>query len=53
VEGLPIGVQLAAAPGGDALALGAAAAYQRASDWHLRRPSALPTTRLIGVARHE
>ena len=52
-EGLPIGVQLAAAPGGDALALGAAAAYQRASDWHLRRPSALAGTRLIGVTPHE
>ncbi len=38
-DGLPIGMQVAAAPGADAVALGAAAAYQRDTAWHLRRPS--------------
>lgn len=39
-EGLPIGIQVAAAPGRDADVLGAAAAYQRATDWHLQRSPA-------------
>ena len=37
-EGMPFGVQLAAAPGRDATALAAAAAWQLATDWHRLRP---------------
>jgi aspartyl-tRNA(Asn)/glutamyl-tRNA(Gln) amidotransferase subunit A len=37
-RGLPIGVQLVAAPFADATLVRAARAYQRATDWHLRRP---------------
>ncbi len=37
-DGLPIGLQVAAAPGADAVALGAVAAYQRDTGWHLQRP---------------
>ena len=37
-EGLPIGMQLAARPFEDALALQAAYAYEQATDWHTRRP---------------
>ena len=37
--GLPIGMQLAAKAGEDDLVLRVASAYQRVSDWHLRRPS--------------
>jgi aspartyl-tRNA(Asn)/glutamyl-tRNA(Gln) amidotransferase subunit A len=37
-EGLPIGIQLAAAPGRDALALRAAAAHQAVTAWHTRVP---------------
>ena len=37
-QGLPTGVQLAAAPWRDALALRAGAAVQRATDLHRRRP---------------
>lgn len=36
--GLPVGLQLAGRPGRDDLVLGLAAAYQRATDWHTRRP---------------
>ena len=42
-SGLPIGVQLAAAPWADAVALRAAIAFQSASDWHRRRAPALFT----------
>lgn len=37
-EGLPVALQLAAAPWQEAALLGAGAAYQSATDWHLRRP---------------
>jgi aspartyl-tRNA(Asn)/glutamyl-tRNA(Gln) amidotransferase subunit A len=36
--GLPVGLQLAAAPFGEATVLRAGAAYQHATDWHLREP---------------
>ena len=38
VAGLPVGLALAGRPGEDATVLRAAAAFQRASDWHGRRP---------------
>ncbi len=37
-DGLPIGLQLAARPFEDALALQVAYAYEQATDWHTRRP---------------
>ena len=37
-DGLPIGMQLAARPFEDALALQVAYAYEQATDWHTRRP---------------
>ena len=37
-ESLPIGMQLAARPFEDALALQVAYAYEQATDWHTRRP---------------
>ena len=37
--GLPIGLQLAAAPFREATLLRAGAAYQRETDWHLRQPA--------------
>ena len=37
-DGLPVGLQLAAAPFGEATLLRAGAAYQRETDWHLRVP---------------
>jgi aspartyl-tRNA(Asn)/glutamyl-tRNA(Gln) amidotransferase subunit A len=37
--GLPIGWQIMAARGRDDLVLGLGAAYQRATDWHERRPA--------------
>jgi aspartyl-tRNA(Asn)/glutamyl-tRNA(Gln) amidotransferase subunit A len=40
VEGLPVGLALAGAPGGEAIVLRAAAAFQRVTDWHDRHPSA-------------
>ena len=40
--GLPIGLQLAAAHFAEPLLLRVADAYQRWTDWHTRRPSALP-----------
>lgn len=36
--GLPVGLQLAAAPFGEATVLRAGAAYQQATDWHRREP---------------
>ena len=39
-EGLPIGLQLVGPPFGEAALLAAGDAYQRATDWHLRRPPA-------------
>jgi aspartyl-tRNA(Asn)/glutamyl-tRNA(Gln) amidotransferase subunit A len=38
VHGLPVGLALAGAPGAEATVLRAAAAYQRVTDWHQRRP---------------
>ena len=38
-EGLPIGMQLAARPFEDALALQVAYAYEQATDWHTRHPA--------------
>ena len=37
-EGMPVGLQLAGGPLGDALVLRVGAAYQRATDWYRRRP---------------
>lgn len=41
-EGLPLGLQIWGARDADARVLAVAGAYQRASDWHLRRPSSHP-----------
>jgi aspartyl-tRNA(Asn)/glutamyl-tRNA(Gln) amidotransferase subunit A len=38
VAGLPVGLALVGRPAGDATVLRAAAAFQRATDWHARRP---------------
>ena len=38
VDELPVGLALAGRPGGDATVLRAAQAFQRATDWHERRP---------------
>jgi aspartyl-tRNA(Asn)/glutamyl-tRNA(Gln) amidotransferase subunit A len=38
-SGLPIGVQIAGAPGADGIVLCLAHAYQKQTDWHTRRPS--------------
>jgi aspartyl-tRNA(Asn)/glutamyl-tRNA(Gln) amidotransferase subunit A len=40
-SGLPIGLQISAAPGADAQVLQVAYAYEQATDWHKRRPSNL------------
>jgi aspartyl-tRNA(Asn)/glutamyl-tRNA(Gln) amidotransferase subunit A len=40
-SGLPIGLQISAAPGADAVVLQVAHAYEQATDWHKRRPSNL------------
>jgi aspartyl-tRNA(Asn)/glutamyl-tRNA(Gln) amidotransferase subunit A len=42
VDGLPIGLVLAGRPGADATVLRAARAFQRATDWHERRPPGPP-----------
>jgi len=39
--GMPIGLQIAGAPGADATVLQVAHAYEQATDWHKRRPSNL------------
>ena len=39
--GLPIGLQLVAARWNDAMLLQLGAAYQRETDWHLRRPAGI------------
>ena len=41
-DGLPLGMQLVGRAGSDALVLQAGAAYQRETDWHLRRPPLEP-----------
>jgi aspartyl-tRNA(Asn)/glutamyl-tRNA(Gln) amidotransferase subunit A len=38
-KGLPIGMQIAGPPGGEATVLRLANAYERATDWHNRRPN--------------
>ena len=42
-RGLPVGMQLAAAPWRETTLLRAGHAYQRETDWHLRRPAAIDT----------
>jgi aspartyl-tRNA(Asn)/glutamyl-tRNA(Gln) amidotransferase subunit A len=37
-EGLPVGLQISAAPGADLVALSLAYAYERATEWHTRVP---------------
>jgi aspartyl-tRNA(Asn)/glutamyl-tRNA(Gln) amidotransferase subunit A len=37
--GLPIGMQISGPPGGEAVVLKVARAYEQATDWHSRRPS--------------
>jgi len=37
--GLPLGLQIAARPFADAVALGVGMAYQAVTDWHLREPA--------------
>ena len=37
-EGLPVGLQISARPGGDNVALRVAHAYERATEWHKRLP---------------
>ena len=39
-EGLPVGLQLAAAAGEDDLLLDVARAFEQATSWHRRRPAA-------------
>jgi aspartyl-tRNA(Asn)/glutamyl-tRNA(Gln) amidotransferase subunit A len=38
-DGMPVGMQIAAAPWRDTLTIDVAQAYQTASDWHRRRPT--------------
>ena len=40
-SGLPIGLQISAAPGADALVLQLAHAYEQATDWHKQRPNTM------------
>ena len=49
--GLPIGMQLLAAPFREEVLLRAAYAYEQATDWHLKRPSLV--TRPSSLASHE
>ena len=39
-EGLPVGMQISARPGADAIALQLAHAYEQATEWHKRTPKA-------------
>jgi aspartyl-tRNA(Asn)/glutamyl-tRNA(Gln) amidotransferase subunit A len=48
-DGLPVGVQLLAAPGLDATLLRIGIAFQRATDWHRRTPDLAP---LLGGTDH-
>jgi aspartyl-tRNA(Asn)/glutamyl-tRNA(Gln) amidotransferase subunit A len=38
-EGLPVGLQISAAPGADLAALRLANAYEQATEWHKRAPA--------------
>jgi aspartyl-tRNA(Asn)/glutamyl-tRNA(Gln) amidotransferase subunit A len=38
-EGLPVGLQISASPGADALVLQVARAFEQATDWHKRSPA--------------
>ena len=38
-EGLPVGLQMSASPGADALVLEVARAFEQATDWHKRSPA--------------
>jgi aspartyl-tRNA(Asn)/glutamyl-tRNA(Gln) amidotransferase subunit A len=40
-EGLPVGLQISAKPGGDIVALRLAHAYEQATEWHKRAPAML------------
>jgi aspartyl-tRNA(Asn)/glutamyl-tRNA(Gln) amidotransferase subunit A len=42
-DGLPIGMQIVARPWAEAQLLRAASAYERATEWHLRKPGLLPS----------
>jgi aspartyl-tRNA(Asn)/glutamyl-tRNA(Gln) amidotransferase subunit A len=44
VDGLPVGLAVASAPGAEATVLRVAAAFQRTTDWHERRPAADPVS---------
>ncbi len=44
--GLPIGLQLVGGAGRDEALLGIGAAYQRATDWHVKRPVFGPSQKL-------
>ncbi len=44
-DGLPIGLQIAAAPGAEHTVLRVASAYEAATEWHLRRPPLLEEAR--------
>ena len=39
-DGLPIGLQISGPPGGEAMVLQLASAYERATDWHQKHPDA-------------
>jgi aspartyl-tRNA(Asn)/glutamyl-tRNA(Gln) amidotransferase subunit A len=47
--GLPIGLQLAAAPFCEATLVRAGAAYQRLTDWHLHEPALVTETEKANV----
>ncbi len=49
-SGLPIGLQLWAAPGADPLPLAVGRAYQERTEWHRAHPPALPDAAATGVA---
>ena len=44
VAGMPVGLALVGRASGDATVLRAAAAFQRATDWHARRPAYVGST---------
>jgi aspartyl-tRNA(Asn)/glutamyl-tRNA(Gln) amidotransferase subunit A len=50
-EGLPLGVQLVGAPFGDATLVRIGRAFQRATDWHRRRPNLAPWERVAADPR--